>query len=155
MSPDDLAAIDRWAANLGERVPSRTRPLAGGAGRHDPASGLFWYVIVADDREVGTVWIERLGGQSEGRLGVFLGEPSDFGCGFGQAALRLAVDDFRNACPGDSISLHVRCSNALAIGCYRAVGFETVNFGTKTLPSGERIPFRTMVLSPHAELRHA
>ncbi len=147
VSPGDLATIDGWAAALGNDAPSRTRPFAAGADRHDPACGLFWNLVVADGREVGTVWIERLGGQSEARLGVFLGNPSDFGRGIGQTALRLAISEFRQAHPRKSISLHVRDSNERAIGCYRAVGFEIVDTGSKVLPSGEPVAFHTMVLA--------
>lgn len=147
VSPGDLATIDGWAAAIGAEAPSRTRPFAAGADRHDPASGLFWNVVVVDGREVGTVWIERLGGRPEARLGVFLGDPADFGRGLGRSALRLAVAEFREAYPGDLLSLHVRESNARAIACYRAVGFETVDTGSKVLPSGERVAFHTMVLA--------
>jgi len=146
VSPADLATIDGWAAAIGDAAPSRTRPFAAGADRHDPAAGLFWYVVVADAREVGTVWIERLAGSSEPRLGVFLGDQSDFGRGVGREALRLAIAEFRGAFPGDPISLHVRQSNERAIGCYRAVGFEVVDSGKKVLASGESIAFHTMVL---------
>ncbi len=146
VSPADLATIDGWVVALGDEAPSRTRPYAPGADRHDPAAGLFWYVVVAYSRDVGTVWIERLAGQSEPRLGVFLGDPSDFGLGIGRKALRLAIAEYRAAFPGDSILLHVRRSNQRAIACYRAVGFEIVASGTKVLTSGERVAFRTMLL---------
>jgi RimJ/RimL family protein N-acetyltransferase len=146
VSPADLAVIDGWAGAIGEEAPSRSRPLATGADCHDPAAGLFWYVVVADAREVGTVWIERLAGQSESRLGVFLGDPSDFGRGIGREALRLAVAEFHSAFPRDPISLHVRCSNERAIACYRAVGFEIVDSGTRVRSSGEEVAFHTMAL---------
>lgn len=149
VSPADLATIDRWATALGSEAPSRTRPLAAGADRHDPTGGLFWQVVVADDREVGTVWIERLE-RCEARLGVYLGDPADFGRGIGQAALRLAIADFRAACPGDALSLHVRESNARAIACYRAAGFEIVETATKVSTSGELVVFHTMLLPPGA-----
>jgi RimJ/RimL family protein N-acetyltransferase len=152
VSPHDLATIDSWAATIGDEAPSRTRPLAPGADRHDPSGELFWYVIVADGREAGTVWIERLGGRSEARLGVFLGDFSDFGRGIGRAALRLAIAEFREAFPEDPISLHVRKSNARAIACYRAVSFEVVDSGTKASPSGEPIAFHKMVLSGEPSL---
>jgi ribosomal protein S18 acetylase RimI-like enzyme len=147
VSPSDLATIDGWAAAIGAAAPSRTRPYAAGADRHDPASGLFWNVVVTDGRDVGTVWIERLGGRSEARLGVFLGDPADFGCGIGRSALRLAIAEFRQAYPGEAVSLHVRECNARAIACYRAVGFMIVDTGSKVLPSGERVAFHTMVLA--------
>lgn len=147
VSASDLATIDGWAAAIGGDAPSRTRALAAGADRHDPASGLFWNVVIADGREVGTVWIERLGGQCEARLGVFLGNTAHFGRGIGQTALRLAITEFRRAHPGESISLHVRDSNERAVRCYRAVGFEIVDTGSKVLPSGERVAFHTMTLA--------
>ena len=147
VSVGDLPAIDGWAATVADGALSRTRPLAPDADRHDPGSGLFWFVIVADGREVGTIWIERLGQSYEGRLGVFLGDPADLGHGIGQAAVRLAVAEYQAVHPGEPISLHVRSSNALAIGCYRAVGFEVVGSGVKKSSSGDSIPFHTMVLS--------
>lgn len=145
MSPDDLATIDGWVAAIGAEAPSRTRPFTEDADRHDPASGLFWNVVVADGREVGTVWIERLG-RCDARLGVFLGDPADFGHGIGRSALRLAIAEYREAHPGDSVSLHVRDSNARAIACYHAVGFVIVDSTTKVSPSGELVAFHTMVL---------
>ena len=155
VSPGDLPVIDGWAATLAPGALSRTRPMAPKADRHDPAGGLFWFVIVVDRRDVGTVWIERLPEPTEPRLGVFLGDPGDLGRGVGQSALRLAVAEYRAAFPDDSISLHVRRSNELAIACYRAVGFKVVDSGLKATPSGEQIPFHTMVLAPDATLRHA
>ena len=117
VSASDLATIDGWAAAIGGDAPSRTRPLAAGADRHDPASGLF------------------------------LGNTAHFGRGIGQTALRLAITEFRRAHPGESISLHVRDSNERAVRCYRAVGFEIVDTGSKVLPSGERVAFHTMTLA--------
>jgi ribosomal protein S18 acetylase RimI-like enzyme len=116
----------------------------------------LWYVIVADGHDVGTVWVEHIASPSEGRLGVFLGDPADLSRGIGQAAVRLAVRDYQTAFPADPVTLHVRASNDLAMGCYRAVGFEVVDSGEKVLSSGERISFQTMALSPtsHAH-RHA
>jgi ribosomal protein S18 acetylase RimI-like enzyme len=156
VSPADLATIDRWAAAIGADAPSRTRPYAASAERHDPAAGLFWTVVVTDGRDVGTIWIERLG-LSDARLGVFLGDPADFGRGLGRSALRLAIAQYREAYPGDPVSLHVRRSNARAVACYRAVGFVIVDTGSKVLPSGERVAFETMVLagSPSAADRLA
>lgn len=57
VSPPDLAPMDRWGCGMSDHM-SRTRPLLDGADHHDPASGLFWYVIAEADRDVGTPWIE-------------------------------------------------------------------------------------------------
>ncbi|HMK91726.1 MAG TPA: GNAT family N-acetyltransferase, partial [Thermoleophilia bacterium] len=110
--------------------------------------GLLWYVVVAEGREVGTVWVERCAAQDDPRLGVFLGDPSDFGRGIGREALRLAIAESRIAFPEKPITLHVRQTNQRAVRCYRAVGFEIVDSGTKLLPSGAEISFLTMVLKP-------
>ena len=78
---------------------SRTRPYAEAADRHDPDSGLYWYVIAEDDLDVGTVWIELLPAGSEAVLGVFLGDAAYFGRGIGTAAIELAIAEFRRAHP--------------------------------------------------------
>jgi RimJ/RimL family protein N-acetyltransferase len=150
VSPEDLATIDRWASDIGSSAPSRTRPIAEGADQHDPASGLFWYLVIEDGREVGTVWIERLPGESGARLGVFLGSPSDFGRGIGKAALRLAISEFRQVLPNESILLNVRQSNVRALGCYRSVGFEIIGTGSKMASTGDPITFYRMLWSPHS-----
>jgi RimJ/RimL family protein N-acetyltransferase len=155
VSPEDLATIDRWASVIGSAFISRTRPKAEVADQHDPASGLFWYLVIEDGREVGTVWIERLPGESGAVLGAFLGSPSDFGRGIGKAALRIAISEFRQAFPHESISLNVRQSNERALGCYRSVGFEITGTGSKMSSSGDPITFYTMVWSPHSSAADA
>lgn len=127
---------------------SRTRPNAEDADRHDRDSGLFWYIIAEDDLEVGTVWIEVLPGDSEAVLGVFLGDASCFGRGIGATAIELAIAEFRRAHPRLPIVLRVRRSNARAIACYRRVGFAVTGGGSKSLPSGEVVPYYRMVRPP-------
>ena len=95
------------------------------------------------------MWIERLMGVPEARLGVFLGSASDFGRGIGQEALKLAIAEFRGAFPDEPIALHVRQFNERAIRCYRSVGFEVVDTGSKAPPSGESVAFYTMVCPSH------
>jgi RimJ/RimL family protein N-acetyltransferase len=123
---------------------SRIFPHDPRAGCHDPAHGLFWYLILVDCFPVGTVWIERLNSSSPGILGIFLGNPSFFGRGIGRSAISLAVTAFRRACPGVPISLNVRQANLRAISCYRRAGFAIVGNGTKTSKSGTEIPFLRM-----------
>jgi len=147
VSADDLPVIDRWASVVADHM-SRTRPYAEAADRHDPESGLCWYVIAEDDRDVGTVWIELLPAASEAVLGVFLGDPSDLGRGIGTAAIDLAIAEFRRAHRQLPIVLRVRRSNARAIACYRRVGFTVAGSGSKSLPSGEVVPYYRMVCPP-------
>jgi RimJ/RimL family protein N-acetyltransferase len=141
----DQSTIDRWASLVADHM-SRTGPYTEDADRHDPNSGLYWYMIAEGERDVGTVWVELPSGASEAVLGVFLGGPSHFGRGIGTAAVTLAVAEFRSAHPEVPIALRVRCSNARAIACYRRVGFTIAGSGSKRLPSGEAIPYYRMVL---------
>jgi GNAT superfamily N-acetyltransferase len=141
----DQAVLRQWAKAVSDGM-SRTQPLAEAADRHDPAAGLYWYVIAADDRDVGTVWIELPPPGSEGVLGIFLGDAADRGHGVGAAAVELAIAEFRRAHLQLPVALRVRCSNARAVSCYRRVGFAVVDHGSKTLPSGEVVPYHRMVL---------
>ena len=143
----DLPTIDRWASVVADHM-SRTRPYAEAADRHDPDSGLYWYLIAEDDLEVGTVWIELLPAGFEAVLGVFLGDASCFGRGIGTAAIDLAIAEFRRAHRHLPIVLRVRRSNARAIACYRRVGFAVTGSGSKSLPSGEAVPYYRMVCLP-------
>ena len=144
VSAPDLACIDRWASGVTDHM-SRTRPLLDGADHHDPAAGLFWYLIAEDDRDIGTVWIE-LPTDAEAILGIFLGGVEDFGRGIGSAAIELAVAEFRRAHARTPIVLRVRKSNARAINCYQRAGFAVTGGGSKTLPSGEAVPYYRMAL---------
>ena len=143
----DLPTIDRWAGVMADRM-SRTRPYAEAADHHDPGSGLYWYVIAEDDLDVGTVWIELLPADSEAVLGVFLGDASYFGRGIGTSAIALAIAEFRRVHRHLPIVLRVRRSNARAIACYRRIGFTITGSGSKSLPSGDVVPYYRMVCLP-------
>jgi hypothetical protein len=119
VAAQDVPAIDRWAGGMADYL-SRTRPYAAGADHHDPPSGLYWYVITEAGVDVGTVWIEVLPAGSEAVLG--------------HAALPLV--------------LRVRRSNARAIACYRHAGFAVTGSGSKSLPSGEVVPYYRMTCRP-------
>jgi len=58
----------------------------------------------------------------------------------------LAVAEFRSAHPHLPIVLRVRRSNTRAIACQRRVGFTVTGSGSKSLPSGEVVPYYRMVL---------
>ena len=141
----DQPVIRHWAKAVIDGM-SRTQPLAEAADQHDPAAGLYWYVIAVDDCDVGTVWIELPPPGSQGVLGIFLGDAADRGHGLGTGAVELAVAEFRRAHPRLPVALRVRRSNARAVSCYRRVGFAVVGHGSKTLPSGEVVPYYRMVL---------
>ena len=97
---------------------------------------------------MGTVWLEPGDAPDESVLGVFLSDPSQFGRGIGTEAVRLAIDECRRLHPAQRIALRVRRDNTRAIACYEKVGFVTVSSGTKTLPSGEGLPYFLMALPP-------
>jgi phosphoglycolate phosphatase len=147
VAPPDLATIDGWASGTADLM-SRTRPLLAGADRHDPGAGLFWYVILENGRDVGTVWIELLPGEPEAVLGIFLGEATDLGRGLGSQGIALAVAEFRRTCGHVPVTLRVRRSNARAVACYRHAGFAVTGSGSKTSRSGAVVPYFRMVLPP-------
>ncbi len=119
----DQASIQRWAG-LAAGHMSRTHRLDDAADRHAPAEGLCWYILDADGRDVGTVWVELPPGSGEAVLGIFLCDASHLGRGIGAAAVERAI------------------------ACYRRVGFTVTGSGTRSLPSGETVPYYSMVLPP-------
>jgi RimJ/RimL family protein N-acetyltransferase len=147
VAEDDQAHIQRWAG-FAAGYMSRTHPLDVAADRHAPGEGLYWYVIVADGRDVGTVWVELPPGASEAVLGVFLCDEAHLGRGIGTAAVSLALAEFRGAHPGLPVALRVRRTNERAIACYRRAGFTLTGSGTKSLPSGMHVPYYSMVSTP-------
>jgi RimJ/RimL family protein N-acetyltransferase len=147
VAADDQSDIQRWAGFAVGHM-SRTHPLDAAADRHAPASGLYWYIIVADGRDVGTVWVELAPGACEGVLGIFLCDAAHVGRGIGTAAVELALAEFHAARPGLPVALRVRRTNERAIACYRRAGFTVTGSGTKSLPSGETVPYYSMVLAP-------
>jgi RimJ/RimL family protein N-acetyltransferase len=147
VAADDQADLQRWAG-FAAGYMSRTHPLDAAADRHAPALGLYWYIVVADGRDVGTVWIELLPGASEAVLGVFLCDAAHLGRGIGTAAVELALAEFRDARPGLPVALRVRRTNERAIACYRRAGCAVTGSGTKSLPSGEALPYYSMVHAP-------
>lgn len=153
--PQDLDLIARWASTgYLDEFTSRLRPRDTQAQHHDPENGLFWFVIVHADTDIGTVWIEPGEQPNESALGVSLSHPSLFGRGLGAQAIRLAVNECRARHPAQVITLHVRESNARAIACYEKIGFASASSGMKLLPSGEEVPYLQMQLLP-SQTSHA
>ena len=142
----DLPRLAAWARHIDAGAyMSRTRPLDDAPVSHDPETGLLWYVIRVDDRDVGTVWTEREAASSCARLGILLGDEALFGRGIGTAAVGLLIERVR---AGDkrirTLALHVRRGNERAIACYEKCGFIRVESGTKLRPDGTVIEFYRM-----------
>ncbi len=79
---------------------------------------------------------------------MFLCDAAHTGRGIGTAAVELALAEFRASHPGLPVALRVRRTNERAIACYRRVGFTVTGSGVKSLPSGEAVPYYSMVCAP-------
>jgi RimJ/RimL family protein N-acetyltransferase len=144
----DLQCLDQWATRINiNDFMSRSRPKSLAIVAHNPSAGLYWYIIVDSDREIGTVWIEPGDQPDTSVLGIFLGDQSVFGRGIGSQAIRYAIIQFRAAFPGRAITLNVRQSNHRAIACYKKVGFSVVAGSVKVFGNGDSIPIFQMRLS--------
>ncbi len=122
---EDLPLLDAWANDIGsERYMSRYAPVAGRV--------LAWYVIQAQGRDVGTVWLEQETDPREARLGIMLADPSLLGRGIGRQAIQLAIGNIAKTRSIDLIHLHAREDNARAIACYRHCGFEIIDSGSRS-----------------------
>ncbi len=138
-STPDLPMLASWVANGDlSQFMSRWAP-------HSSVDGRFngeltrWWVIVADGRDAGCVWLERSGpDETVADLGIFLAEAADRGHGIGRRALQLAQEAAAAPWHLQTVRLRVREANARALACYHAAGFETINRGEKIV-AGERI----------------
>jgi RimJ/RimL family protein N-acetyltransferase len=142
----DLPRLASWARHIDAGAyMSRTRPLDDTLVSHDPATGVLWYVIRVDDRDVGAIWLEREAESSCSRLGILLGDEALFGRGIGTEAVSMVIERAR---AGDrrirTLALHVRRGNERAIACYEKCGFVTVESGRKLRPDGTAIEFYRM-----------
>lgn len=91
-----------------------------------------WHAIVADDRTVGMIWIEREHADDRvADLGILIGEPNDRGRGFGTTAIRIAERDAFGSWGIRQVCLRVRVTNPRAIKCYERCSFLSVDKTTK------------------------
>lgn len=131
----DRQLLDRWAERIkSETYMSRYVP--------DPETCLLWWVIQAEGRDVGTVWLESAEPHAA-VLGILLGDPALFGKGIGRRAIELALDQACRMAPLQVARLNVRAENKRAISCYERCGFHVVASGTRER-LGTRYDFLTM-----------
>jgi RimJ/RimL family protein N-acetyltransferase len=103
-----------------------------------------WYVIVYNDADVGSVWLEKQNGNVT-QLGIFIGNEELLGKGIGRKAIEQAILETISTMPAKTVRLNVRKNNKRAQACYEACGFKIVSQGIKTNDDGgERIEFYTM-----------
>jgi len=117
---------------------SRCLPTAYESGTRTPENTLWW-VIVADDQPIGSVWIERKAGESRtGDLGIFIGDPGSRGVGIGKTAAILAERRATAIWGVELVRLRVRASNERAIRCYARIGYRETRSFEKELHDGSR-----------------
>jgi RimJ/RimL family protein N-acetyltransferase len=143
---DDWPRIQQWAKRIGwTQYMSRINPHTFTPDAFPNRDNVCWYVIAADGREVGAVWLEKESAAAAAAvLGILIGEPELHGRGIGRRAIPLAIDAARERLDFDCVELHTRLSNARAIACYTACGFREVSRGVKAFADGSRIAYCTM-----------
>lgn len=141
----DLAMLEMWASRIGsDNYMSRHLPTGSTSEQPRSENVLLWSVVVVDDTEVGTVWLERGALPQEVTLGILLGDVDFLGKGIGEKAINLAIERAQRSFPLEKISLNVRENNPRAIACYKKCGFEIVSAGYKIDKSGNQIRHLTM-----------
>lgn len=98
-----------------------------------------WHMIVAEGREIGSIWMERRSNsETTCDLGILIFDPISRGRGFGAEAIRLAEQDASAGWGVDLVRLRVRDSNQRAISCYRRCGYRISTVTLKEI-DGNRI----------------
>jgi len=108
---------------------------------------LAWYVIRADNQNVGAVWLEKTAIIDEiAVLGILIGKNDLLGQGIGEKAINLAIEKSRDEISCRSVHINVRELNIRAIRCYRKCGFIEIFRGTMLVNGTIVIPFIIMEL---------
>ena len=97
----------------------------------EESKDLFWFIIVDDNDEIGTIWFERKDpNKMSYDLGIYLKNRIDlFGKGIGRTVIRTAMDTILSEKDVQELCLDVRKENTRAIRCYEKLGFETIHEG--------------------------
>jgi len=121
----DLLSLQMWAEEIeAQKYISRTLPQRSDQYFYSKESLLAWYVIRADNQNVGTVWLEKTAIDDEiSVLGILIGKNDLLGQGIGEQAINLSVEKSRDEISFRSVHIYVRESNIRAIRCYRKCGF--------------------------------
>ena len=114
-----------WAEEIeAQKYISRTLPQRSDQYFYSKESLLAWYVIRADNQNVGAVWLEKTAIDDEiSVLGILIGKNDLLGQGIGEQAINLSVEKSRDEISFRSVHIYVRESNIRAIRCYRKCGF--------------------------------
>lgn len=143
----DLDNLQAWSEAIGSQAyMQKVSPQSfNGADLSGWGEDYIWFVITADGRDVGSVWVERRRRDSaEGVLGIIIGDPCLLGRGIGRRAIDLATREARFIMGIDLMRLTVRMSNIRAIRAYQSCGFIVTGSGTVRLADGTPVPFYRM-----------
>jgi RimJ/RimL family protein N-acetyltransferase len=145
----DLETCEKWARDIeAEQFQSRYYPRSFN-GKDISGNDLLrcWYIILVDDEEVGTVWLEKNTADAVvGILGIMIGRKEKFGKGIGRIAIFQAIEQARDQLGYCSVELNVRKGNIRAIACYQHCGFVAIREGIKISKDGKEVPYQTMKL---------
>jgi RimJ/RimL family protein N-acetyltransferase len=145
-STNDLNQHIAWAEAIDARsYMSRIFPKRFDGNFNDKNPYFRWYVIIYDDTDVGSIWLEKQNADDNvTQLGIFIGNEDLLGKGIGRKAIEQAILESMSKMPGTIVRLNVRKNNKRAKSCYKACGFKIVSQDVKTNDYGERIEFFTM-----------
>jgi RimJ/RimL family protein N-acetyltransferase len=130
--PGDYAPLHRWAndaAVLRDDGPFQPTQLSDivnlcETADTDPSRRMFAIRKLADPAIIGYVHIQNINAiHRAADIGIRIGEESDRGRGYGQDALRVALDYCWNQLELQRVMLTVVKQNTRAIAAYRSVGF--------------------------------
>ena len=141
----DRPTLDEWARRIDstQYMSRHTPKVINTSAASDQEPHLWWYVIVANGAEVGTVWLEQDHNSDAVVLGILLGNSSLFGRGIGKAAINLAIKEASCDVRFRVVRLNVRAENMRAVGCYERCGFRIVSSGMRET-AGKSFRFLSM-----------
>jgi len=145
---NDLFSLQIWADEIeAHKYMSRVLPHKSDQYFNSQKSLLAWYVIQVDNKDVGTVWLEKADIDDEITiLGILIGKNNFLGQGIGEQAINIAIEKSFDVISFKSVRANVRVSNKRAIHCYRNCGFLKISQGIKVVDGIATIPFMTLEL---------
>ena len=143
---NDLKQHLAWADAIdARRYMSRIFPKRFEGNSIENNSYFCWYVIMYNDVDVGSIWLEKQNADDNvTQLGILIGNENLLDKGIGRKAIEQAILDSLSIKPASTVLLNVRKSNERAQACYKACGFKIVSQDVKTNDYGDRIEFFTM-----------
>ena len=83
------------------------------------------FIIMKDDESIGTVYLRDIDHENKKcEFGIFIGEDSNCGKGYGRLSSKLIIDYAFNILKLNKVFLRVFSTNMRAIKCYEKIGFQ-------------------------------